>query len=178
MRSRNLILFFVLSFLKDVLVYEVPMIKNITSRVEPLIIVSGAEVRAELNLDRDAFVDFALLLGTDFSQRITNVGPKRAYKFIKNHGSIERITEMETRFEPKVPLEDYLAEVELGRLVYKTLPTVPMSELKKMIKKKKDDKKVVKLLQQHGLFREMGNISAADCQALLDGNYFGDSPTA
>ena len=154
------------------------MIKNITSRVEPLVIVSGAEVRAELALDRNAFIDFALLLGTDFSQRITNVGPTRAYKFIKNHGSIERITEVETKYEPKVPLEDYLAEVELGRLVYKTLPTVPMSELKQKIKKKKDDKKVDKVLQRHGLFREMGNINLADCQALLEGNYFGDSPTA
>ena len=175
--SRNLYLF-IFSFLKDVLVYEVPMIKNITSRVEPLVIVSGAEVRAELALDRNAFIDFALLLGTDFSQRITNVGPTRAYKFIKNHGSIERITEVETKYEPKVPLEDYLAEVELGRLVYKTLPTVPMSELKQKIKKKKDDKKVDKVLQRHGLFREMGNINLADCQALLEGNYFGDSPTA
>lgn len=154
------------------------MIKNITSRVEPLVIVSGAEVRAELALDRNAFIDFALLLGTDFSQRITNVGPTRAYKFIKNHGSIERITEVETKYEPKVPLEDYLAEVELGRLVYKTLPTVPMSELKQKIKKKKDDKKVDKVLQRHGLFREMGNINVADCQTLLVGNYFGDSPTA
>ena len=151
--------------------------KNITSRVEPLVIVSGAEVRAELDLDRDAFVDFALLLGTDFSQRISKVGPTRAYKLIKNHGSIERIIELETKYEPKVPREDYLAEVELGRLVYKTLPAVPVSELKKEIKKKKDDKKVVKLLQRHGLFREMGNISVADCQALLDGNYFSDSPT-
>ena len=170
MSSRHSFSYFIFSFLKDVLVYEVPMIKNITNRVEPLVIVSGAEVRAELDLNRNAFIDFALLLGTDFSQRIAKVGPKRAYKFIKDHGSIERIIELETKYEPKVSREDYLAEVELGRLVYKTLPTVPMSELKKMIKKKKDDKKVVKLLQQHGLFREMGNISAADCQALLDGN--------
>ena len=178
MSSRNSFSYFIFSFLKDVLVYEVPMIKNITNRVEPLVIVSGAEVRAELDLNRNAFIDFALLLGTDFSQRIAKVGPKRAYKFIKDHGSIERIIELETKYEPRVSREDYLAEVEIGRLVYKTLPTVPMSELKKMIKKKKDDKKVVKLLQQHGLFREMGNISVADCQALLDGNYFGDSPTA
>ena len=150
------------------------MIKNITSRVEPLVIVSGAEVRAELDLDRDAYIDFALLLGTDFSQRINNVGPVRAYKFIKNHGSIERIIELETKYEPKLPLEDYLAEVEVGRLVYKTLPTVPFSKLKSA--PKKNDKKVTKLLQQHGLHRELGE--AGDFQTLLDGNYFRDSPTA
>ena len=168
---QNLISFF---FLKDVLVYEVPMIRNITSRVEPLVIVSGAEVRAELDLDRDAFIDFALLLGTDFSQRIVNVGPARAYKFIKNHGSIERIIELETKYEPRIPREDYLAEVELGRLVYKTLPAVPFSDLKCV--PEKDDEKVAQLLEQHGLFRELG--PAGDSAALLDGNYFSDTPTA
>lgn len=174
---RNLLAFFF--FLKDVLVYEVPMIKNITSRVEPLVIVSGAEVRAKLDLDRDAFIDFALLLGTDFSQRIAKVGPARAYKFIKDHGSIERIIELETKYEPRISRKDYLAEVELGRLVYKTLPKVPLSELKRKIRKKKDDKKVTKLLQQHGLLRELGDVIAGDNHpALLDGNYFSDSPTS
>ena len=150
------------------------MIKNITSSAEPLVIVSGAEVRAELNLDRDAFVDFALLLGTDFSQRIANVGPTRAYKFIKDHGSIERIIELETKYEPRQPREDYLAEVELGRLVFKTLPAVPLSKLKRT--PKKDDKKVTKLLKRHGLFRELAE--AGDFKSLLDGNYFRDCPTA
>jgi flap endonuclease-1 len=170
--SRILLVFF--SLMKDVLVYEVPMIKNITNRVEPLVVVSGAEVRAELNLDRDAYIDFALLLGTDFSQRIANVGPARAYKFIKNHGSIERIIELETKYEPKLPLEDYLAEVELGRLAFKTLPTVPLSKLKRT--PKKDDKKVTKVLQRHGLSREL--VDAGNFETLLDGNYFRDSPTA
>ena len=160
---------------KDVLVYGVPMLKNITSRVEPLVMVSGAEVRAELDLDRDAFIDFALLLGTDFSQRIVNVGPKRAYKFIKNHGSIERIIEQETKYEPRVSREDYLAEVELGRLIYKTLPSVPLKELKKKIKEKMDGKKVTTLLERHGLFRELG--VDGEYQTFLDGNYFRDSPT-
>lgn len=149
------------------------MIRNITNRVEPLVIVSGAEVRAELNLDRDAFIDFALLLGTDFSQRIAKVGPIRAYKFIKDHGSIERIIELETKYEPRLPREAYLAEVELGRLVYKTLPVVPLSILKPT---RKDDTKVTKVLQRHGLARELGE--AGDFQALLDGNYFNDNPIA
>ena len=61
-----------------------PMTKNIMSRMEPLVIVSGAKVRAELDLDRDAFIGFALLLGTDSSERIAKVGPKRAYKFIEH----------------------------------------------------------------------------------------------
>jgi flap endonuclease-1 len=149
------------------------MMKNITNRMEPLVIVSGAEVRAELDLDRDAYIDFALLLGTDFSQRINNVGPVRAYKFIKNHGSIERIIELETKYEPRVPREVYLAEVELGRLVYKTLPEVPLSKLKSA---PKNDVKVTRVLERHGLSQLGG--AAGDVQTLLNGNCFSDNPTA
>ena len=151
------------------------MIKNITNRVEPLIIISGAEVRAELNLDRDSFIDFALLLGTDFSQRIANVGPARAYKFIKDHGSIERIIELETKYEPKLSREAYLAQVEIARLVFKTLPAVPSFEALRTAPK--DDIKVTRVLQQHGLSRALRE-AAGDPRTLLDGNYFGDNPSA
>ena len=148
------------------------MIKNITNRLEPLVIVSGAEVRAELDLNQDSFIDFALLLGTDFSQRIANVGPARAYKFIKDHGSIERIIELETKYEPKPSREAYLAQVEIARLVFKTLPAVP--SLKTVLK---DDNEVTRVLQQYGLSRAFGE-EAENYQSLLDGNYFGDNPSA
>ena len=149
--------------------------KNITNRLEPLVIVSGAEVRAKLDLDRDSFIDFALLLGTDFSQRIANVGPMRAYKFIKDHGSIERIIELETKYEPKLSREAYLAEVEIGRLVFKTLPVVPSLETLKITPK--DDTEVARVLQQYGLSWTLGE-EAGDFHTLLDGNYFQDSPSA
>lgn len=151
------------------------MIKNITNRLEPLVIVSGAEVRAELDLNQDSFIDFALLLGTDFSQRIVNVGPTRAYKFIKDHGSIERIIELETKYEPKLSREAYLAQVGIARLVFKTLPAVP--PLEALVTTPKDDIEVTRVLQQHGLSRELGE-EADDLHALLDGNYFGDNPSA
>lgn len=151
------------------------MIKNITNRAEPLVIVSGAEVRAELDLDRDSFIDFALLLGTDFSQRILNLGPARALKFIKDHGSIERIVELETKYEPKLPREDYLAQVETARLVFKNLPAVP--SLKALKSAPKDDSEVARVLQRYKLSyvlrEEQGGF-----QTLLDGNYFGDNPSA
>src|SRR5262245_11268972 len=88
---------------QDVLVYEVPLIRNITSRRSPLTVLSGKEIRTMLKLSRASYVDFALLLGTDFSQRIKNIGPQRALKFIREHGSIEHIIERETRFRPRVP---------------------------------------------------------------------------
>ncbi|KAF8814756.1 PIN domain-like protein [Phlegmacium glaucopus] len=159
----------------DVLVYEAPMIKNITNRLVPLVIVSGAEVRAELDLDRNSFIDFALLLGTDFTQRIVNVGPMRAYKFIKDHGSIERIIELETKYKPKLSQEDYLAQIEIARLVFKTLPAVPSLEVLKTTPK--DDVEVTRVLQHYGLSYALRG-EADDFNTLLVGNYFGDNPTA
>lgn len=80
-------------FIQDVLVYEAPMLRNITSHKSssPLTIISGPEVRSSLSLARSSYVDFALLLGTDFSRRIKNMGPTRALKFIQDYGSIEEI---------------------------------------------------------------------------------------
>ena len=152
------------------------MIKNITNRLVPLVLVSGAQVRAELDLDRDSFIDFALLLGTDFSQRIVNVGPTRAYKFIKDHGSIERIIEVETKFEPRLSREAYLAQVEIARHVFKTLPAVPSLEALKTAPK--DDKKVIKVLERYGLSRALREDGYSEYQTLLEGNYFGDNPSA
>lgn len=43
----------------------------------------------ELEISREQLVDIALLVGTDFNEGIKGVGPKKALKSIKKHGSIE-----------------------------------------------------------------------------------------
>ncbi|KIM20976.1 hypothetical protein M408DRAFT_44537, partial [Serendipita vermifera MAFF 305830] len=61
----------------------------------PLMEIDSEVVREALALKREQFVDFALLLGTDFTPRLKNVGPVRALKFIRAHGSIEEIIKIE-----------------------------------------------------------------------------------
>jgi flap endonuclease-1 len=159
---------------QDVLVYEAPMIRNITNRAGPLVVVSGKDVRTVLQLDRASYVDFALLLGTDFSQRIKNVGPQRALKFIREHGSIERVIERETKYPPREPADTYLEQVELARVVFQTLPPVPDAEL--LQSKETDEQGVAEILQRFDLHR-----AAAydwDYEAALNGNYFEDNPSA
>lgn len=154
--------------------YGAPLIRNITNRQEPLVIVSGADVRAVLKLDRASFIDFALLLGTDFSRRIKNVGPARALKFIREHGSIERIIELETKFPPRVPKQVYLQQVEDARLVFQTLPPVPDPKL--FERRKIDEEEVMQILQKYGLHKAA--MYDWDYEAALDGNYFEDDPSA
>lgn len=154
--------------------YEAPLIRNIASRAGPLVIISGADVRGVLQLDRARFVDFALLLGTDFSPRIKNVGPARALRFIRAHGSIERVLEAEPQYPPRVPPEAYLAQVGLARLVFETLPPTPDVDL--LRQKDYDEKEVTRVLRKYRLLR--ATMHDWNYGAALSGNYFHDDPAA
>lgn len=156
------------------LVYEATLIRNITSRIEPLVVVSGSEIRTVLELDRSSFIDFALLLGTDFSQRIKNVGPNRALKFIREHGTIEQVIEREHKYSPRVSKQVYLEQVRIARLVFQTLPPVPDPQLLKA--EERDNALVSAILQRYRLNRA-ANFDW-DYDTALNGNYFEDNPSA
>ena len=47
-------------------------------------------VLSSLQLSRDAFVDFCVLCGCDYAQKLRGVGPKTALKLIVTHKSLER----------------------------------------------------------------------------------------
>ena len=163
-------------FYQDVLVYEAPLLRNITNTREPLVIMSGSDVRACLNLERQAYVDFLLLLGTDFSQRIKNVGPNRALKLIRAHGTIERIVRMESKYPPRESTEVYLERVELARTVFDTLPPIPDEET--LQQGKYDEAEVRSVMSHFDLYRALHEDDWDFEEASLSGNYFGDDPTA
>ena len=157
----------------DVLVYEAPMVRGITARESPIVVVHGESIRETLQLDRAGYVDFALLLGTDFSQRIKNVGPNRALKFIREHGSIERVVELENKYPPRVPVTDYLAQVGVARLVFQNLP--PLPDIGLLHQTEGDPSAVSDIIQRYKLHRMLPG--AWDTQSALAGNYFGDNPS-
>lgn len=150
--------------------------RNIAKRSDPLVILDGPEVRSALELDQDRFIDFALLLGTDFSQRIKNVGPNRALKFIREHGSIEQVLNRETQYPPRIPSPQYLQQVEVARVVFHTLPPVPCDSA--LQGQEPDDAAVQEILQKYGLWKELSQDFEWDYTRALSGNYFDDNPTA
>ncbi|KAG6335439.1 hypothetical protein ID866_3638 [Astraeus odoratus] len=164
---------FVASEDTDVLVYEAPLVRNIASRDSPLILISGSEVRTALELDRRRFIDFILLLGTDFSQRIKNIGPQRALKFIKEYGSIESVVEHEVKYPPRVPVRTYLAQVEDARMVFNTLPPVPALQL--LLPSPTNQTAISHLIQKYKLHRVLHDHW--DYSSALTGNYFHDNPS-
>ncbi len=140
-----------------------------------MLAISGAEVRKVLKLSRASYIDFNILLGTDFSERIKNVGPARALKFIREHKTIEGVIEHETKYPPRVARDAYLQQVATARKVFKTLPPIPESV--KNLRMGEVEKELVReMLQVFGLGRSV-EVDDWDYQAALAGNYFNDDPS-
>ncbi|KAG7091157.1 hypothetical protein E1B28_010210 [Marasmius oreades] len=170
----------------DVLIYGAPLLRNISNRREPLLsFAPGTEIQHLLGLSsRDMLIDFALLLGTDFTRRIKNVGPSRALKLIRTYQSIEKVLESEEmeKFKEKHPIAvlenkdahlEYLEEVDAGRKVFKTIPPVPNS-LAMGAPAHRDEEKIVNLMGKYGLSSELEGYGPS--HSLLKGDYFGDNP--
>ncbi|KAH9478657.1 Flap endonuclease 1 [Psilocybe cubensis] len=166
----------------DVMIYEATLLKNVTQHDSPLITVSGSDMRESLDLTRSQFLDFTLLLGTDFTYRIGQLGPVNAYKLIKAHGSIERIIENisdNPKFKIPATWDTYLKQVNAARLVFQTLPPIPSPEFLKP--KQKDDKLLADILKKYGLAFFLMRDDAWDYElasaTTVGGNYFGDDPS-
>jgi flap endonuclease-1 len=155
------------------------MIRNFTVRSDPLVLIHGSDVRDVLELSADAYIDFMLLLGTDFSQRIKNVGPSRAYKFIKEHGTIENILDSQSKYEPKVSHADYMAQVDSARAIFRLLPPVPdrlAAALMDVSLREVDQARVSVVMERCGLGKALMHMMEWNYQAALAGNYFDDNP--
>ncbi len=90
----------------DSLLYNCPrMIRNLSvsgkrrvSRTNTFKIISPELIDLDLNLrllgiSREQLIDIALLVGTDYNDKVPRVGPKTALKLIREFGSIEGIIE-------------------------------------------------------------------------------------
>jgi len=167
---------FILFSAQDVLVYEAPMLRNLANHFEPLTLISGDATRQCLGLDRNAFIDFALLLGTDFSERIKNVGPRRAHAFLQKYGCIEDIIASEPDYPPTLAKETYLAQVQIARVIFKTLPSInPLDPTHAQVGEK-NDAEVARIMEKHDLGRILHEDQYDEQEASLVGNYFSDRP--
>ena len=94
----------------DSLLYNCPrMIKNLSvsgrrrvSRAKTFKTISPEIIGLDLNLKllgitREQLIDIAMLVGTDYNDKVPGVGPKTALKLIKKHDSIEGIIKGEVK---------------------------------------------------------------------------------
>jgi flap endonuclease-1 len=64
--------------------------KGIFVEVKPELIDLGKGLET-LGISQEQLVDIAILVGTDYNEGIKGIGPKKALKYIKKHGSIEEV---------------------------------------------------------------------------------------
>ncbi|GAA6011876.1 hypothetical protein JCM10207_003415 [Rhodosporidiobolus poonsookiae] len=126
----------------DVAVYGAPMIRRITTSdgfegararkskgKEPMVVLEPDELRRQLGLTKEEMVDFALLCGTDFTERIPFLGPVTALKLIRELHTIEAILAAHgDKFKPVGgDVAAYLQTVRDARAIFLTLPRLPLS---------------------------------------------------
>ncbi|KAG8715904.1 hypothetical protein FRC11_013407 [Ceratobasidium sp. 423] len=110
----------------DVLMYNAPLLRGMTNQKVPLQIIPPS-VETSLGLSRAAFVDTAILMGTDFVRRLGGIGPTTAWRLMDKYGSIEVMLEHEPKFRPP-NVSEYLEQVKVARMIFGTIPPVPAAE--------------------------------------------------
>ncbi|KAG0229441.1 Elongation of fatty acids protein 2 [Actinomortierella wolfii] len=94
-------------------------IRHFGSKAKDIVEVNPVVARQSLGITRDAFRDLCILCGTDFSETIEGIGPKRAVRLIKYYGSIESIM-ANAGYKPR---EFFL--YDHARRVFDRTPSIP-----------------------------------------------------
>jgi flap endonuclease-1 len=132
----------------DSLLYDCPkMIRNLSisgrrrvSRSKTFKTIHPEIVELDLNLKllkitREQLIDIAILIGTDYNERVPGIGPKTALKLIKSHGTIEKV-QVEKGLEIHLPYQE-IRDLFLNPPVGKTEDPVwrepDMDELRGML---------------------------------------------
>lgn len=69
------------------------LVKNIRTKKDPIVEINLQDVLKELGMTMPEFIDFCILCGCDYCDAIENVGPVKAFNFIKEHKTIEKVIE-------------------------------------------------------------------------------------
>ncbi|KAG9101509.1 hypothetical protein FRC06_002973, partial [Ceratobasidium sp. 370] len=149
----------------DVLMYNAPLLRHMTNSKVPLQIIPPS-TETGLGLSRSAFMDAAILMGTDFVRRLKKIGPATAYRLMEKHGSIERMLEEEPKFRPP-DVAEYLEQVKVARLIFSSLPPAPPPE--SIAQGDWDEQAIQETMAHFGLQRYMGETLIPDA---LSDNYF------
>ncbi|WOO83014.1 Flap endonuclease 1 [Vanrija pseudolonga] len=79
----------------DTLTFHTPiLLRHLTfseAKKMPISEIKLDEVLAGLEMTMDQFIELCILLGCDYLEPVKGVGPKTAYKLMKEHGSLEEV---------------------------------------------------------------------------------------
>ena len=82
----------------DVLCYGADKLGGFNSKEESFTLVSYKNLLEHMGLTSDQFLDFCIMCGLDYNERIPSIGPINSLKLIKQHKNIDKIHE-ETKLD-------------------------------------------------------------------------------
>jgi len=127
--------------------------------------VNLKDALSSLEITREQLIDIAILVGTDFNDGISGIGPKRALKLIKQHKNLEQVLK-----EKELAIDNY-------KEVRKIFLTPDVTDEYEISLGKIDVEKIVKMLVDEYDFSEgrvrsaldkVGNIRKEEVQRKLD----------
>ena len=71
-------------------------------------LIDAPALLAHHQISRDQLIDLAILIGTDFNDGITGIGPAKALKLVKTHGTID---DMPEAIRSQVPAYDAIRDI-------------------------------------------------------------------
>lgn len=78
----------------DLIAYQTPATwTQYNHNAGTVIELHSMELLDALSLNSDQFLDMCIMFGCDYNSRVKNIGPARAYKYIKVHHSIESVAD-------------------------------------------------------------------------------------
>ncbi|KAI8069248.1 PIN domain-like protein [Gongronella butleri] len=142
----------------DTIVFgDAPVLRYFLAKYQTMLRVDPMVARRQMGLSKQQFVDLCILCGTDFGTKIHGIGPVRALKLIKQHGSIEALLpHLDTR--KYIPEEGF--DFVAVRKIFHTLPPIP-SDTRAYDLKDPDTTMVRYLLQKY-------DVDAQQIDAMVD----------
>ena len=77
------------------------------------------DILEKLKLNHEEFLDFCIMLGTDFNENIPSIGPVKALELIQTHHSISNLP----AFYKKIPLDRSVLNEDICKQIYKRVPS-------------------------------------------------------
>lgn len=76
----------------DCLTFGAPyLLRGFNNKDDPVVQIKLDEILKGMDITMDQFIDICILCGCDYSTNISNIGPVKAYNFIKEHKNIEEV---------------------------------------------------------------------------------------
>lgn len=75
----------------DVLVYGATLLNKIDTKQDTITEIQIPSLLEQLKLSHESLQHLAICLGTDYNKNMKGIGPKKSYKLIQTHGTIDEI---------------------------------------------------------------------------------------